>query len=115
MGSGVRVVDLSLYPLTRDTQRTFKLSGPRAQERALLVHYVQAVGDLVTLATVFMMTVSGFVGVVSRVLLSKNTISELFSKKIELDGLCLRLYMETRDEKRLRAVTSKLWQTSIRV
>jgi len=31
MGSGVRVVDLSQYPPTRDTQRTFRLSGPRAQ------------------------------------------------------------------------------------
>jgi hypothetical protein len=48
MGSGVRVVDLSPYAQTRDTQRTFRLSGPRAQvpssaceqqqERALLAH-----------------------------------------------------------------------------
>lgn len=90
MGSGVRVVDLSQYPPTRDTQRTFRLSCPRAQvpfstckqqQRALLAHSVQVVGDLVTLATAFMMTVSGFVEVVSRAFLKEQTISELLSKK----------------------------------
>jgi hypothetical protein len=91
MGSGVRVVDLSLYLPTRDTQRTFRLSGPRAQvpssaceqqqERALLAHSVQVVEDLVTLAMEFMMTVSGFVEVVSRPFLREQTISELFSKE----------------------------------
>jgi hypothetical protein len=30
-GSGVRVVDRSQYPRTRDTQRTFRLSGLRGQ------------------------------------------------------------------------------------
>jgi len=80
MGSGVRVVDLSPYLRTRDTQRTFRTSGPRAQvpssareqqqEHALLAHSVQ------TLATAFMMTVSGFVGVVSRALLREQTASD---------------------------------------
>jgi hypothetical protein len=61
----VRVVDLSLYLPTRDTQRTLRLSGPRArvhslaceqqQEGALLAQPVQGVGDLVTLAAAFMM------------------------------------------------------------
>jgi hypothetical protein len=78
-------------PPIRDTQRTFRLSGPRAQgpssaceqqqERALLAHFVQVVGDLVTLATAFMMTVSGFVEGVSRAFLREQTISELFSKE----------------------------------
>ena len=91
MGSGVRVVDLSLYHPTRDTQRTFRLSGPRAQvpslacaqqqKQALLVHSVQVVGDLVTLATAFLMTVIGFVEVVSRAFLREQIISELFLKK----------------------------------
>ena len=91
MGSGVRVVDLSQYPPTRDTQRTFRLSCPRAQvpfstckqqqQRALLAHSVQVVGDRVTLATAFMMTVSGFVEVVSRAFLKEQTIFELPSKK----------------------------------
>ena len=86
MGSGVRVVDLSPYLRTRDTQRTFRTSGPRAQvpssareqqqEHALLAHSVQGVEDLVTLATAFMMTVSGFVGVVSRALLREQTASD---------------------------------------
>jgi hypothetical protein len=35
MGSGVRVVDLSLYLATRDTQHTFRLSGPRARVHSL--------------------------------------------------------------------------------
>lgn len=75
MGSGVRVVDLSRYLPTRDTQRTLRVSGFRAQvpslacaqqkKRALLVHGVQVVGDLVTRATAFTMMVSGFVEVVS--------------------------------------------------
>jgi hypothetical protein len=91
MGSGVRVVDLSQHRPTRDTQRTFRLNCPRAQapfstckqqqQRALLAHSVQVVGDLVTLATAFMMTVSGFVEVVSRAFLKVQTISELPSKK----------------------------------
>jgi hypothetical protein len=91
MGSGVRVVDLSQYPPTRDTQRTFRLSCPRAQvpfstckqqqQRALLAHAAQVVGDLVTLATAFMMTVSGFVEVVSRAFLKEQTIFELPTKK----------------------------------
>ena len=91
MGSGVRVVDRSLYLPTRDTQRTFRLSSPRAQvpssareqqqEHALLAHSVQGVGDLVTLATAFMMTVSGFVEVVSRAMSRVQTISELFSNE----------------------------------
>jgi hypothetical protein len=38
-------------------------------------------GDLLTLATAFMMTVSGFVEVVSRAFLREQTISELFSKE----------------------------------
>ena len=46
MGSGVRVVDRSQCPRTRDTQRTFRLRGLRAQvpsstceqQQALLVH-----------------------------------------------------------------------------
>jgi hypothetical protein len=73
------------------TQRTFRLSGPRAQgpssaceqqqERALLAHSVHVVGDLVTLAMAFMMTVSGFVEGVSRAFLREQTISELFSKQ----------------------------------
>jgi hypothetical protein len=76
MGSGVRVVDLSLYHLIRDTQRTFRLSGPCApvpslacaqqQKQAQLVHSVRVVGDLGTRATAFTKTVSGFVEVVSR-------------------------------------------------
>ncbi len=91
MGSGVRVVDLSLYPPSRDTQRTFRPTGRRAQvpslaceqqqEHALLAHSVQGVGDLVTLATAFMMPVSGFVEVVSRPFLREQMISELFSKE----------------------------------
>ena len=91
MGSGVRVVDLSQYPPTLDTQRTFRLSRPRVQvrfsackeqqQRALLAHSVQVVGDRVTLATAFMMTVSGFVEVVSRAFLKEQTIFELPSKK----------------------------------
>lgn len=90
MGSGVRVVDLSLYAQTRDIQRTFRLSGPRAQvpssaceqqqERALRAHCVQVVGDLVTLGTAFMMTVSGFVEVVSRAFLREQMISELLKE-----------------------------------
>jgi hypothetical protein len=90
MGSGVRVVDLSLYFPTRDTQRRFRLRCPRArvhslaceqqQERALLAQPVQGVGDLVTLATAFMMMGNGFVEVVSRVMLSEQTIYELSSK-----------------------------------
>jgi hypothetical protein len=39
------------------------------------------VGDLVTLATAFMMMVSGFVEVVSRAFLKEQTIFELPSKK----------------------------------
>lgn len=91
MGSGVRVVDLSQYPPTRDTQHTSGLSCPRAQvpfstckqqqQRALLAHSVQVVGDLVTLATAFMMMVSGFVEVVSRASLKEQTISELLLKR----------------------------------
>ena len=91
MGSGVRIVDLSQYPPTRDTQRTFRLTCPRGQvpfstrkqqqQRALLAHSVQVVEDLVTLATAFMMTVSGFVEVVSRAFLKEQTIFELPSKK----------------------------------
>ena len=91
MGSGVRVVDRSLYGQTRDTQRTFRLSGPRAQvpssaceqqfKNLLLAHSVQAVGGLVTPATAFMMTVSGFVEVVSRAFLKEQTIFERPSKK----------------------------------
>ena len=83
-------MDLSLYAQTRDTQRTFRLSGPRAQvpssaceqqqERALLAHCVQVVGDLVTLGTAFMMTVSGFVEVVSRAFLREQMISELLKE-----------------------------------
>ena len=72
MVSGVRDADLSLYLPIRDTQHTFRLSSPRAQvqtEHALPAHAVHAVADLVTLATGFMMTVSGFVGVVSQVML----------------------------------------------
>jgi hypothetical protein len=82
MGSGVRGVDLSLYLPIHDTPRTFRLSGPRAQvqpEHALLAHAVQCVGDLVTLATAFMMTVNGFVEVVSRAMLREQTISKPFS------------------------------------
>ena len=92
MGSGVRVVDLSQFPPTLDTQRIFRLSCPRAQvpfstckqqqQRALLAHSVQVVGDLVTLATAFMMMVSGFVEVVSRASLKEQTISELLLKKV---------------------------------
>ena len=95
MGSGVRVVALSPYLRTRDTQRTFRLRGPRAQvpsstreqqqEHALLAHAVQGVGDLVTLATAFMMTVSGFVEVVSRAMLRVQTISELFSNESDAE------------------------------
>ena len=90
MGSGVRVVDLSQYPPTRDTQRTFRLRSPRVQvpssacerqQKQPLAHSVQVVGDLVTLATAFMMTVSGFVEVVLRAFLKEQTISELPSKK----------------------------------
>jgi hypothetical protein len=88
MGSGVRVVDLSLYTPTRDTQRTFSPHAQvpssaceQQQARALLAHSVQVVGDLVTLATAFMMTASGFVEVVSRAFLREQTISELFSKE----------------------------------
>jgi len=91
MGSGVRVVDLSQFPPTGDTQRTFRLNCPRVQvpfstckqqqQRALVAHSVQVVGDLVTLATAFMMTVSGFVEVVSRAFLKEQTIFELLSKK----------------------------------
>jgi hypothetical protein len=44
-------------------------------------HAVQAVGDVVTLATAFMMTVSGFVEAASRAMLREQTISELFSKE----------------------------------
>lgn len=86
MGSGVRVVDLSLYAPTRDTQRIFKLTGQlvhrrlstRKQqwERALLAHSVQVVEDLVTLETEFMMTANGFVEVVLRALLREQTISD---------------------------------------
>lgn len=74
MGSGVPVADLSLYHLIRDTQRTFRLSGPRApvpslacaqqQKQAQLVHSVQVAVDLGTRATAFTKTVSGFVEVV---------------------------------------------------
>ena len=74
MGSGVRVVDLSLYHLILDTQRTFRLRGHRAQvpslacaqqqKQAQLVHSVQVVVDLETRATAFTKTVSGFVEVV---------------------------------------------------
>lgn len=91
MGSGVRVVDLSLYLPTRDIQRTFKQSGPRAQflsstceqhqERAMLAHSVQVAGDLVILATAFMMTASGFVEVASQAFLREQTIAELFSNE----------------------------------
>jgi hypothetical protein len=72
MGSGVRGVDLSQYLPIRCIQRTFGLSSPRAQvqcEYALQAHAVYGVGDLVTLATVFMMTVNGCVEVVSQAML----------------------------------------------
>jgi len=76
MGSGVRVVDRSLYLPTRDTQRIFKLTNARAQgpsatheQRQELAHAVQVVEDLVILATVFMKTESGFVEGVSRAFL----------------------------------------------
>ena len=84
MANGVRVVDPSLYLRTRDTQRTFRLSGLRAQvpsstceqQHALLAHSVQVVEDLVTLATEFTKMVSGFVEVVLRAFLKEPTISE---------------------------------------
>ena len=88
MGSGVRVVDRSLYLRTRDIQRTFRLSRPRAQappstceqQQALLVHFVQVVGDLVTLATAFTKMVSGFVQVVLQAFLKEQTVSECCSE-----------------------------------
>ena len=45
---------------------------------------MHGVGDLVTLATAFMMTVSGFVEVVSRAMLRDQMVSELFSKGCNL-------------------------------
>ena len=47
----------------------------------MLAHSVQVAGDLVILATEFMMTVSGFVEAVSRAFLREQTISELFSNE----------------------------------
>lgn len=79
MGSGVRGVDPSLYLPIRDTRRTFRHSSPRAQiqrEYALQAHAVYGVGGLGTLATVFMMTVSGFVAAVSQAMLIWPTIPE---------------------------------------
>jgi hypothetical protein len=118
MGSGVRVVDLLLYLPTRDTQRTFRLRGPRArvhslaceqqQERALLAQPVQGVGDLATLATAFMMMGSGFVEVVSRVMLREQTIYELttfMSSTMTMYSRVLRLTLAlktSRKDSRLR-------------
>lgn len=56
---------------------------------------MQAVGDLVRLATAFMMTVSGFVEVVSRALLRVQTISELEER-------WLGLYQQTHSVKVVR-------------
>ena len=98
MGSGVRVVDLSQYPPIRDTQRTFRIIGSRAQipssackqqqERVLLAHCVLVVGDRVTLATAFMMMVNGFVEVVSRAFLRDQTMSEFLEgrRRLETDS-----------------------------
>jgi hypothetical protein len=90
-GSGVRVVELSPYRPTRDIQRISRLHSPHAQipsamheqqrGHAPLCLAVQSVGDLVTLATAFMMTVSGFVEGVSRAILREQTIYELLSKE----------------------------------
>ena len=78
-------------PLILDTQRTFRLSGPRAQvpsfacaqqqKQPRLVHSVPVAGDQVTRSTAFTKMVSGFVEVVARAFLREQTISELFSKK----------------------------------
>ena len=89
MDTGVRVVDLSLYLPTRDTRPTFRPSSSRAQiplaacdqrpYHVLLAHAAQGVGGLVTLATAYMMTVSGFVEAVSRAMCEKADDIELFA------------------------------------
>ena len=84
----------------------------------LLAHSVQVVGDLVTLATEFMMTVSGFVEVVSRAFLREQTVPKtiLESRRLATGMQRTRAVNFLRPQPwtifttwRLRATTEKCW------
>jgi hypothetical protein len=99
MDSGVRVVDLSLYVLIRDTQRTSRLNGRRAPvssiaseqgQPMLMAQSVRLAAALVTLAMAFMMMVSGFAVVVLRVLLREQTIPRLAPQRLTLNEILIR-------------------------